>query len=106
MALTLAHAATETGPHRSSILRAINRVFPPAARAAERAAETRQRAHPETAANTQTHQLAQVEQRLSELKAVLEDMRAERDRWQAEVAAWRLTDQRERHPVSWWQWVG
>jgi hypothetical protein len=49
-----------------------------------------------------------------ELKVMLDDMRQDRDRWVAESVAWRsqaeasqrlLTDQRERQPQSWWQWL-
>jgi hypothetical protein len=56
-----------------------------------------------------------LEQRIGDLKAMLDemrtqrdDMRGQRDAWQrqAETSQRALTDQREKHtPQSWWQWL-
>ena len=54
------------------------------------------------------------EARLSDLKAMLEDMREQRDRWQGQaerLSALPLTDQRKEvqpaapAPRTWWQWL-
>jgi hypothetical protein len=61
------------------------------------------------------------EQRLADLKTLLDDMRgqrddmrADRDRWRDQANAWReqaqasqkrLTDQRAREPQSLWRWL-
>jgi hypothetical protein len=45
------------------------------------------------------HRLALAEERLADLKAVLEDMRAQRDAWQAMAQA------RIRPARSWWPWL-
>ena len=41
------------------------------------------------------------EQRLSDLKGLLDEMRAERDAWRDQAQRLALTDQRERRP--WWK---
>jgi uncharacterized coiled-coil DUF342 family protein len=45
------------------------------------------------------------EQRMADLTAMLDDMREQRDRWQAQVdrLSSALTDQRRKAP-SWWRW--
>jgi hypothetical protein len=56
------------------------------------------------------------EERLAELKAALDDMRRERDRWQAQADEWKTQAQRQlatpapatpdpAKPQSWWRWL-
>jgi hypothetical protein len=135
MSYTLAEAARAVGKNKSTILRAIvngrisgtrddlgqwhieavelHRIFPPVASAAEPADAAHQYADAAVIAEANAR-ASLAEQRLSELKVMLDDMRQDRDRWVAESVAWRsqaeasqrlLTDQRERQPQSWWQWL-
>jgi hypothetical protein len=46
---------------------------------------------------------AQAEERLSELKAMLEDMRSDRDAWRDQ--AQRLTLPSPQPSLSWWRWL-
>jgi hypothetical protein len=53
----------------------------------------------------ETHiRLAQAEQRLGELKAALDDMRSQRDAWQAQAERLALPTPAE-PPMSWWRWL-
>jgi hypothetical protein len=137
MSYTLAEAARAVGKNKSTILRAIvngrisgtrddlgqwhieavelHRIFPPVASAAESADAAHQYAAPDAAVIAEANaRVSLAEQRLSELKVMLDDMRQDRDRWVAESVAWRsqaeasqrlLTDQRERQAVGWWRWL-
>jgi excisionase family DNA binding protein len=117
---TLAEAAQATGLNRSTILRAIkagrisgardevgawrvepvelHRVFP-AAQATPIAVPQHAQADAETRIR-----LAQAEQRLGELKAALDDMRSQRDAWQAQAERLALPTPAE-PPMSFWRWL-
>jgi hypothetical protein len=120
MSYSLAEAAHATGLNRSTILRALkagrisgardevgawrvepvelHRLFPPA--------QATPIALPQHAqADMETHiRLAQAEQRLGELKAALDDMRSQRDAWQAQAERLALPTPAE-PPMSFWRWL-
>jgi hypothetical protein len=131
MSYTLAAAATATGLNKTTILRAIksgkisgaidehghwhlepaelHRVYPPVARLAENSgAAQRDAAFEAVAAAELKFKFALAEERLSELKADLEDMRSQRNAWQAQAERIALTDQRaqqesqEEQRSRWW----
>jgi hypothetical protein len=125
MAYTLAAAASATGTNKTTILRAIkshkisatkdehgvwrvepvelHRVYPPVTRSDAPADATQRYA---TGENTSDDAIraALAESRLSDLKAALEDMRGERDRWRAMAERLAITDQRPALRRSWWPW--
>jgi hypothetical protein len=106
MAYTLAAAAAATGLNKTTVLRAIksgrisgtktetgewlvepaelHRVYPPVAPAAVR----------EDGAPQLRAQMRIAEERLGEMKAALEDMRKQRDRWELQAAQWQEQAQR------------
>ena len=117
MPMTLAEAASACGVNRSTILRALkrgaisgtrdestgawsvepaelHRVFPP--KAVLEAVP--QRAHGDAELRAR---LAVADERLGELKALLEDMRGERDAWREQAQRLALTDATARRP--WWR---
>jgi len=125
MSYTLHQAATATGLHKTSILRAIksgrisgakddngqwhvepvelHRVFPPVAERNESTdAEQRDAALDLAEAHQRARQAAHA---LSELQATLDDMRRDRDCWrdQAQASMRQLTDQREHERRPWWR---
>jgi len=109
MPYTLAEAATATGTNKTTILRAIksgkisgakdehgewhiepaelHRVYPAIeARSAAGSGAAQQYAVPSTGDAAEAHgRAALAEQRLSDLKAALADMRDQRDKWQAQA---------------------
>ena len=111
MSYTLAEAAVATGTNKTTILRAIksgrisgtkdpfgtwrveiaelHRVYPPTAPAATSTDATPRDAPPLITVDIEAHQRAALaEQRiLSELRALLDDMRGQRDKWQAMAEA-------------------
>ncbi len=119
MAYTLAAAATATGLNKTTVLRAIksgkitgtktddgewrvepaelHRVFPPVSKAETATVPT---ATEDALAMAELrHRAALAEARLSDLKAALEDMREQRDKWQSQadrLATGAVTDQRPR----------
>ena len=118
MPYTLAEAAQACGLNRSTVLRAIksgkisgsrdevgawqvepvelHRVFPPvAAQAAPRAVH--QHAQPDVELRVR---LAMAEERLSELRHALADMRVQRDSWQAQAERLAITAQGERQGAA------
>jgi hypothetical protein len=123
MPYTLAQAAQATGLNRSTVLRAIksgrvtgtkdelgawhvepvelHRVFP--------AAEATPRALPQHARPDAELRLraAVAEERLGELRAMLDDMRTERDIWrdQAQRLALPAPKPVEQPPLGWWAWL-
>jgi hypothetical protein len=123
MSYTLTSAATATGLNRTTILRAIksgkisgtkdehgewhiepaelHRVYPPVA---QRDASP-QYAPGEDAELRMRATLA--EARLADLKAILDDMRSQRDHWQSMAQRLAITDQRTASPTSqsqpWWR---
>jgi hypothetical protein len=124
MPYSLAEAAAACGLNKTTILRAIkagkisgtkdehggwfvepaelHRVYPPIAADAEAADAAQRDATPPDAELRLRASLA--EQRLSDLKAALDDMREQRDKWQAQaerLAAGFVTDQRQQRP--WWR---
>jgi hypothetical protein len=128
MAYTLTSAATATGLNRTTILRAIksgkvsgskdehgewhiepcelHRVYPPFARTEARPDATPQYAPGDHIELSIRATLA--EARLADLKATLDDMREQRDHWQAMAQRLSITDQRTASPPSqsgpsWWQ---
>lgn len=127
MAYNLATAAAATGLNKTTILRAIksgrisgtkselgewlvepaelHRIYPAVEARSEAGNGARNDTqHPNATLLAETHQRASLaEQRLSDLKAMLDDMREQRDKWQAQaerLAAGLVTDQR---PRSWWR---
>ncbi len=130
MPYTLATAATAVGLNKTTVLRAIksgkisaqmdehehwriepaelHRVYPPIASDADsNAAAQREAAFEAVAAAELQFKVALAEQRLSELKADLEDMRNQRNAWQAQAERLTLTDQRaQQAPLQqrsrWW----
>lgn len=120
MSYTLAEAAQATGLNRSTLLRAIksgrisgardevgawrvepvelHRVFPPAQGMPEAGP---QHAQPDIELRLK---LALAEQRLGDFKAQLEDLRQQRDRWQAVAERLALPTPAE-PPTSWWRWL-
>lgn len=128
MSYTLATAATATGLNKTTILRAIksgkisarmdehghwhiepaelHRVYPSIASLDEsNGAAQRQAAFEAVAAAELKFKVALTEQRLSELKEDLEDMRSQRNAWQAQAERLALTDQRAQHEQRsrWWR---
>jgi hypothetical protein len=124
---TLAAAAAACGVNKSTVLRAIksgklsgtkdehgewhvepaelHRVYPPVADAA---AGTD--ALPHAAGNSTALAIAQqravlAEERLTEFKAMLEDMRCDRDAWRDQAQRLALPKPAEPTPVSWWRWL-
>src|ERR1051326_3292240 len=120
MSYTLATAAAATGLNKTTILRAIksgkisatkdphgqwlvepvelHRVYPPDA-----ARNTRNDA-PQRDALADVELQVKVllaEHRVGDLKAALEDMRCQRDAWQAHAERLAITDQRESKPSLW-----
>ena len=125
---SLATAAAACGVNKSTVLRAIkagkisatrnehsewqiepaelHRVYPPAATIPakeERTAATQQYAVVDA---TLAIKAAVAEERLTELKAALEDMRAQRDSWQkmAETVKLLLPAPSAARRTSWWSW--
>jgi hypothetical protein len=126
MPYTLAAAAAACGVNKSTVLRAIkagkitgtkdehgewhvepaelHRVYPPVADAAIGSVAMRRLATGDAAAIAMEHQrTAQAEERLSELKAMLEDMRSDRDAWRDQ--AQRLALPSPQPSLSWWRWL-
>jgi hypothetical protein len=128
MSYTLTSAATATGLNRTTILRAIksgkisgakdehgewhiepaelHRVYPPVARTEARPDATPQYAPGDDVELRIRATLA--EARLADLKTALDDMRGQRDHWQAMAQRLAITDQRATSPPShsrssWWQ---
>jgi predicted site-specific integrase-resolvase len=119
MSYILAEAAQATGLNRSTILRAIksgrisgtrdefgawrvepvelHRVFPEAQATPE---AVPQHAQPDAELHIR---VALAEQRLGDLKAQLEDMRSQRDKWQAQAE--RLALPTPAAPMSLWRWL-
>jgi hypothetical protein len=124
MACSLAVAAAATGLNKSTVLRAIkagrisgtrnelgewqvepaeaHRVYPPVAAATEGTSAVPQ--HADAAADLEIlrQRASLADERLAELKAALESMRQQRDKWQAQaerLAGMALTDHR---PRPWW----
>jgi hypothetical protein len=123
---TLAAAAAACGVNKSTVLRAIKsgkvsgtkdvngewhvepaelrRVYPPVADAAAGTDAMPRHATGDAAALAMAQQrTAQAEERLSELKAMLEDMRSDRDAWRDQ--AQRLTLPSPQPSLSWWRWL-
>jgi hypothetical protein len=129
MSYTLAAAATAAGLNKTTILRAIksgkisaqmdehghwciepaelHRVYPPVASHAESyAAAQRDAAFDAVAAAELKFKVALAEQRLAELKDDLEDMRSQRNAWQAQAERLALTAgraQQEQRSHWWWR---
>jgi len=125
MSHTLATAAAACGVNKSTILRAIkagkisgakdehgewqiepaelHRVYPAIeARNAAGTDAAQRYAAPNAAAIAESHQRAALaEQRLSDLKAALDDMRGERDAWRDQAQRLAISDQGARR--SWWR---
>jgi len=129
MPYTLAAAATSVGLNKTTILRAIksgkisaqmdahghwriepaelHRVYPPVAGlAGNNGAVQREAAFEAVAAAELQFKVALTGQRLSDLKADLEDMRNQRNAWQAQAERLALTDQRtqpaQQQRSRWW----
>jgi hypothetical protein len=123
MSYSLAEAAKATGLYKSTILRSIkagrltgtkdalgqwklepaelHRVYPPAS---DNGASTTQRAFTQSAALIEAQaRAALAEQRLADLKAALDDMKAQRDKWQLQAEATQrlLADATAKRP--WWR---
>jgi hypothetical protein len=120
MSYTLAAAAKAVGLNKTTILRAIksgkisglkdengewqiepaelHRVYRPVAASETRIDAAQPCAPPDEDLSARVF-LA--EQRLSDLKALLDEVRAERDAWREQAQRLALTDQRERRP--WWK---
>jgi hypothetical protein len=125
MPYTLAAAAAACGVNKSTVLRAIksgkisgtkdvsewhvepaelHRVYPPVADAAAGTDAMPRHATGDAAALAMVQQrTAQAEERLSELKAMLEDMPSDRDAWRDQ--AQRLTLPSPQPSLSWWRWL-
>jgi chromosome segregation ATPase len=103
--LTFAEAASATGMVKSSILSAIKSCRLSGARSEfgqlRIEASELQRELAETRARASL-----AEQRIADLRAMLDDMREQRDRWQAQAdqLSSALTDQRKEAP-RWWRWM-
>jgi hypothetical protein len=127
MPYTLAAAAAATGTNKTTILRAIksgkitgtkdvhgqwfvepaelHRVYPAVADAVGNAAVAPRDAMADAAALAAATQRAAVaEERLAELKTLLEDMRRDRDAWR-DQAQGRLLPRPETKPMTWWRWL-
>jgi hypothetical protein len=126
MSYTLAAAAEACGVNKSTVLRAIksgkvsgtkdengewyvepaelHRVYPPVAVAAERADAMPRDAMGDAAALALAHQRAALaEERLGELKAMLADLRCDRDAWRDQ--AQRLALPSPQPTMSLWRWL-
>jgi hypothetical protein len=126
MPYTLAAAAAACGVNKSTVLRPIkagkitgtkdehgewhvepaelHRIYPPVADAAAGTDAKPRRATEDAAALAMAHQrTAQAEERLSELKAMLEDLRQDRDAWRDQ--AQRLALPSPQPSLSWWRWL-
>jgi hypothetical protein len=123
MSYTLAAAAAATGLNKTSILRAIksgkvsgtkdehgqwlvepaelHRVYPPTAEQRCTPDAAQRDAVPNAAAIEARAVLA--EQRLADLKAVLDDMRTDRDHWREQ--AQRLALPAPAPAMTWWRWL-
>jgi hypothetical protein len=127
MPYSLQQAATATGLNKSTVLRAIkagkisatrnesgewqvepvelHRVYPPVAAAAERTGATPRDATADAPALAIAHQRAALaEERLTELKALLEDMRADRDAWRDQAQRLALPAPAP-EPMTLWRWL-
>jgi hypothetical protein len=119
MPYTLAAAAAATGTNKTTILRAIKSgkitgtkdvhgqwfVYPAVADAVGNAAVAPRDAMADAAALAAATQRAAVaEERLAELKTLLEDMRRDRDAWR-DQAQGRLLPRPETKPMTWWRWL-
>ena len=128
MSYTLAAAAAAVGLNKTTILRAIkigkisarmdehghwriepaelHRVYPPAASHPDsNAAAQREAVFEAVAAAELQFKVALAEQRLAELKADLEDMRSQRNAWQAQAERLAIADSRaEPEQRSHWWW--
>ncbi len=128
MQYTLAAAAAAVGLNKTTILRAIksgkisasmdehghwridpaelHRVYPPVASLADSNGATQREAAFQAVATAELQfKVALAEQRLAELKADLEDMRSQRNAWQAQAERLVLTDgraQQEQRSRWWW----
>jgi len=129
MSYTLAAAAAAVGLNKTTILRAIktgkisarldehrhwriepaelHRVYPPAASQADSSAAAQREAVFEAVAAAELQfKVALAEQRLAELKADLEDMRGQRNAWQAQAERLAIADGRAAQPEQrshWWR---
>ena len=124
MPYSLAAAAAATGLNKTTVLRAIksgkisgskdehgqwhvepaelHRVYPPVASRADGSdAVQRDASFDAVVAAELQLKLALSEQRLSDLKDVLDEMRSQRDAWQAQVKLLAITDKRPQR--SWWR---
>jgi hypothetical protein len=126
MPYTLAEAAVATGTNKSTILRAIksgkisgakdehgawlvepaelHRVYPPAEERSEAQGEARSDTHTDPAAIAEAMMRAALaEQRLNDLRAMLDEMRTDRNAWrdQAQRLSLPASPTPERHP--WWR---
>jgi hypothetical protein len=122
MSYTLATAAAATGLNKTTILRAIksgkisaakdphgqwlvepvelHRIYPPDAGRNTRSDAPQQDA---LAAVELQVKVLLAEHRVGDLKTALEDMRCQRDAWQAQAERLTITDQRPQPKPSWWQ---
>jgi excisionase family DNA binding protein len=121
MSYSLSEAATACGVYKSTILRSIkagrltgtkdalgqwriepaelHRVYAPAQR---NGADSNGARHGATAALVEAqHRAELVEERLTMLTLVLEDLRVQRDKWQQQAERLALTDARAQRP--WWR---
>jgi hypothetical protein len=128
MSYTLASAAAACGVNKSTILRAIksgkisgtkdehgewhvepaelHRVYPPVADAAAGTDALPRDAAVEAAAFATAQQRAALaEERLSELKAMLEDLRCDRDAWRDQAQRLALPKVPDSKPMSLWRWL-
>ena len=126
MPYTLAEAAAATGTNKTTVLRAIkngritgtkdafgqwtvepaelHRVYPPVADAATDGSATPQRAMAHAAALTLAQQRATMaEERLTELKALVDDLRRDRDAWRDQAQARVLPASGAK--MSLWRWL-
>jgi hypothetical protein len=84
----------------------LHRVYPPVAGLAENSgAAQRDAAFEAVVAAELKFKFALAEERLSELKADLEDMRSQRNAWQAQAERLALSDERAQQPQrsGWWR---
>jgi hypothetical protein len=129
MSYTLASAAAACGVNKSTILRAIksgkisgtkdehgewhvepaelHRVYPPVADAAAGTDALPRYALGDAAAlATAQQRAAQAEEKLSELKALLEDLRCDRDAWRDQAQRLALPKAAaDAKPMSLWRWL-
>jgi hypothetical protein len=128
MSYTLASAAAACGVNKSTILRAIksgkisgtkdehgewhvepaelHRVYPPVADAVAGIDALPRYAMGDAAALTTVQQRAELaEERLSELKTILEDLRCDRDAWRDQAQRLALPKTADAKPMSLWRWL-